>query len=81
MCSVSREDSETRCVEHGDVFEILSHTYLESLAHEAENIAAERGRVALTDLSTTFKLPIYVSHRLVCLVRSLVAVRVCDVEC
>lgn len=81
MRRVSREDSETRCVEHGDVFEILTHTYLGSLAHEAERIAVERGRVALTDLSTTFKLPIDVSPMtsLECFVSLLVANRVCNV--
>lgn len=81
MCRVSREDSETRCVEQGDMFEILTHTYLGSLAHEAGRIAAERGRVALTDLSTKFKLPIDVSptRSLECLVRLLIADRVCNV--
>lgn len=60
---VCSQDSGARCVERGESSEILTGVYMSALAAKAEETTRTRGRIALTDLSSKFELPIHVSLR------------------
>lgn len=61
MRQLCNENSAIHRIEFGGVKELLTEAYLDSLALEAGEVATRRGRVTLSELSSTFKLPIDVS--------------------
>lgn len=58
MRQLCNENSAIHRIEFGGVKELLTEAYLDSLALEAGEVATRRGRVTLSELSSTFKLPI-----------------------
>eukprot|EP00903_Cladosiphon_okamuranus_P015336 g14166.t1 len=58
-------DDRGLCIHHDGSFEVLTNAYLVSLACEAEEIAANSGRVTLRDLASGLKLPIEATEALV----------------
>lgn len=61
MLQLYNENPAIHRVEFGEVKELLTEAYLDSLALEAGEAATRKGRVTLAELSSTFKLPVDVS--------------------
>lgn len=58
MLELSRENAKIQRVEFGDAKELLTEAYLDSLAVEAGEMAARRGRVTFAELASTFNLSV-----------------------
>ena len=52
------EDSESLRIEYEGAVEILTSEYMDSLAEVAHKTVMKKGRVTMTELSSSFKLPV-----------------------